>query len=220
MNNTKILITGANGFVGKNLTAHLKQLGFENLYLYDRQSTMEELSLYCSDCEFVFHLAGVNRPLDKKEFYEGNTDFSATLIEALKAKGNHCPILVSSSIQAELDNDYGKSKKLGEDLFFSNQDNKAFVFRLYGVFGKWSKPNYNTVVATFMYNVIHDIPVSISDENHLLTLCYIDDVVEEIIACIKGNAFQVADHYGVKKVYEISLGELKERIESFPLSRK
>ncbi|MEG1783134.1 MAG: NAD-dependent epimerase/dehydratase family protein, partial [Oscillospiraceae bacterium] len=181
MNNTKILITGANGFVGKNLTAHLKQLGFENLYLYDRQSTMEELSLYCSDCEFVFHLAGVNRPLDKKEFYEGNTDFSATLIEALKAKGNHCPILVSSSIQAELDNDYGKSKKLGEDLFFSNQDNKAFVFRLYGVFGKWSKPNYNTVVATFMYNVIHDIPVSISDENHLLTLCYIDDVVEKFV---------------------------------------
>ena len=220
MNNTKILITGANGFVGKNLTAHLKQNGFENLYLYDKDSTQEDLACYCADCDFVFHLAGVNRPLDPKEFYTGNTDFSAVLIDTLKAKGNHCPIVVSSSIQAQLDNDYGKSKKLGEDLFFENQHNKAFVFRLYGVFGKWSKPNYNTVVATFMHNVVHDLPVNISDENHLLTLCYIDDVVEKFVSVMENREELQTGFYYIDTLHNITLGQLYKLICQFKSSRE
>ena len=116
MTSKKILITGATGFIGKNLTATLLQKGYTNLYLYDRESTQAQLEEYCSDADFVFHLAGVNRPQDTKEFYEGNTDFSATLLKTLKEKGNTAPVVVSSSIQALLDNDYGKSNKMGEDL--------------------------------------------------------------------------------------------------------
>ena len=177
MKDKKILITGATGFIGKNLTATLLQAGYTNLYLYDRENTLSQLEQYCTDADFVFHLAGVNRPVDVKEFYEGNTDFSATLLKTLKEKGNKAPVVVSSSIQAQLDNDYGKSKKMGEELFMANGHNPAFIVRLYGVFGKWSRPNYNTVVATFMHNVAHGLPLQINDPDKELTLCYIDDVI-------------------------------------------
>ncbi len=220
MENKKILITGANGFIGKNLTVHLKQAGYTNLYLYDRDSTQRDLERYCADCDFVFHLAGVNRPLDPQEFYSGNTDFSALLIDALKKRGNHCPVVVSSSIQAQLDNDYGKSKKMGEDLFLNNENNKAFIFRLYGVFGKWSKPNYNTVVATFMYNVIHDLPVTISDENHMLTLCYIDDVLAKFVSLMENSDKHRTGFYHIDTLHNITLGELYNTICRFKESRE
>ena len=184
----KILVTGAKGFVGRNLCAALQNVadgkdrsrGLDSdieIMPFDIDTDPALLDKYCKDADFVFNLAGVNRPVDVKEFYEGNTDFSKNLLDTLAAKGNKAPIVVSSSIQALLDNDYGKSKKMGEDLFLENGNNPAFIARLYGVFGKWSRPNYNTVVATFMYNVAHGLPLQINDPDKELTLCYIDDVI-------------------------------------------
>lgn len=220
MKNKKILITGAGGFIGKNLATHLKQSGFENLYLYDKDSDPRLLDKRCAECDFVFHLAGVNRPQSTEEFYSGNADFSALLIEKLKNRNNHCPIVISSSIQAQLDNDYGKSKKMGEDLFLNNSNNKAFIFRLYGVFGKWSKPNYNTVVATFMHNVIHGLPVTISDENHLLTLCYIDDVISKFMYMMENRDSCETGFYHIDTLHNITLGELYKLICLFKESRE
>ncbi len=220
MKNKKILITGSNGFIGKNLTANLIQNGYTNLYLYDRNSSNEELNEFCKDAEFVFHLAGINRPKDASEFYEGNTDFSKILIDTLKKHNNKSSIIISSSIQAELENDYGKSKKLGEDLFLENENNKAIIFRLYGVFGKWSKPNYNTVVATFMHNVVNDLEVSISDENYQLTLCYIDDIIEKFISILENeNNFQKG-FCEIDTLHNITLGNLHKTIVKFNESRK
>ncbi|MEG3029565.1 MAG: NAD-dependent epimerase/dehydratase family protein [Oscillospiraceae bacterium] len=219
MNSKKILITGAKGFVGKNLTAHLLQLGYTNLYLYDRDSTPQELDSFCTDCEFVFHLAGVNRPVDNKEFYSGNTDFSKTLLDTLKSHNNRSPIVVSSSVQALLDNDYGKSKKLGEDLFLQNPLNPAFIFRLYGVFGKWSKPNYNTVVATFCYNAAHNLPLQVNDASYQLTLCYIDDVVSKFIYMMENSAGYKTDFYEIDTLHSITLGQLAATLTAFADNR-
>ena len=217
--NKKILITGAGGFVGKNLTATLLQKGYTDLYLYDRDSTESELERYCADCDFVFHLAGVNRPVDTKEFYEGNTDFSAKLLETLKKAGNCCPVIVSSSIQALLDNDYGKSKKMGEDLFLANGFNPAYIVRLYGVFGKWSRPNYNTVVATFCHNVAHGLPLQINDPDRELTLCYIDDVVAKFVDIMENTADYKEGFFEIDTLHKITLGRLAKTIESFGRNR-
>ena len=220
MKDKKILITGAKGFIGKNLTLHLRQAGYTQLYLYDVDSTLDELDKYCADCDFVFHLAGVNRPTDPADFYKGNTDFSALLLDTLKKHDNHAPIVVSSSTQAALDNDYGKSKKRGEDLFLENTDNKAFIYRLYGVFGKWRRPNYNTVVATFMHNVIRDLPVYIRDESRSLTLCYIDDVLAAFTACLEESENLQTGFYSIDTLHTTTLGELYKMICSFNESRK
>ncbi len=219
MKNKKILITGAGGFVGKNLTVTLLQKGYTNLYLYDRSNTQEDLEKFCSDCDFVFHLAGVNRPVDNKEFYTGNTDFSKTLLDTLKAKNNNCGIIVSSSVQALLDNDYGKSKKMGEDLFLSNSFNPSYIVRLYGVFGKWSKPNYNTVVATFCHNVAHGLPLQINDPNYELTLCYIDDVVSKFIDIFENQSDYKQGFFEIDTLHKITLGRLAKTIESFGKNR-
>ncbi len=220
MKDKKILITGSNGFIGKNLTANLIQNGYNNLYLYDRHSTNEDLDNYCKDADFVFHLAGINRPKDTKEFYEGNTDFSKTLIDTLKKYNNKSPIIISSSIQAQLENDYGKSKKQGEDLFLENEENKAIIFRLYGVFGKWSKPNYNTVVATFMHNIVNNLEVSISDENYELTLCYIDDIIEKFLFILENETDYQTGFYEIDTLHKITLGNLYKAISKFNQSRK
>ncbi|MBQ3393883.1 MAG: NAD-dependent epimerase/dehydratase family protein [Oscillospiraceae bacterium] len=220
MKNGKILITGAKGFIGKNLTVSLLRKGYTDLLLYDVDSTPEDLDRYCRDCDFVFHLAGVNRPQKTEEFYEGNTDFSARLISMLEKHENHCPVVVSSSIQAELDNDYGKSKKRGEELFANSINNPAYIFRLYGVFGKWSRPNYNTVVATFMHNVIHDLPVTISDREKVLTLCHIDDVVAKFISMMENSDDYGTGYYHIDTLHNISLGELYDLICSFKKSRE
>jgi UDP-2-acetamido-2,6-beta-L-arabino-hexul-4-ose reductase len=178
------------------------------------------LEKYCADCEFVFHLAGVNRPKDPGEFYSGNLDFSSLLLNLLRKNNNSCPILVSSSVQAELDNDYGKSKKMAEELFLQNIENPALIFRLYGVFGKWSRPSYNTVVATFMYNVIHDLPVKISDPNKELTLCYIDDVIEKFVSVLEDRDDFSSGFYQVDTLHKITLGQLYDLIVKFNDSRK
>ncbi len=220
MTNKNILITGATGFIGKNLTATLLQKGYTNLYLYDRENTQEDLENFCEKADFVFHLAGVNRPVDTKEFYEGNTDFSKTLLDTLAAKGNTAPVVVSSSIQALLDNDYGKSKKMGEELFMANGHNPAFIVRLYGVFGKWSRPNYNTVVATFMHNVTHGLPLQINDPDYELTLCYIDDVIEKFIDILENTADYKPGFFEIDTLHRITLGKLAEKITNFAKNRE
>lgn len=219
MNNKKILITGANGFIGKNLTAHLLQSGYTNLYLYDKISTEQDLNRFCLDCDFVFHLAGVNRPTDTKDFYEGNTDFSKVLLDTLEKNNNHCPVVVTSSVQAALQNDYGKSKKLGEDLFFRSEHNPAIIFRLYGVFGKWSKPNYNTVVATFCYNAAHGLPLQVNDPSYELTLCYIDDILAEFTCILENPEEFETGFYQIGTLHQTTLGNLAKTISGFAQNR-
>ena len=230
----KILITGSMGFVGRNLVETLKAIKDEKnkifslssdlkIYKYDIRNTKEELKAYCMDCDFVVHLAGVNRPQNPSEFYEGNKGFTETLCSYLKAANNTCPILISSSIQAERDNDYGKSKKEGEDAllaFGKENGNPVYIYRFANLFGKWCRPNYNSVTATWCYNIARGLDIQINDPSVTLPLCYIDDVVEEIINCICGHPYIIDEkHYGVEKVYECTLGELAEKIKSFKESR-
>ena len=202
----KVLVTGAKGFVGKNLCAQLKNikdgkarcyggLTIEAVYEYDVDSTPEELDAYCRDCDFVFNLAGVNRPKEQSEFMEGNFGFASTLLDMLKKHGNTCPVMLSSSIQATLagrfgTSEYGKSKKAGEELFFAYSQEtgaKVLVYRFPNLYGKWCRPNYNSAVATFCHNIAHDLPIQVNDPNVELELLYIDDLVEEMIDALQGK---------------------------------
>lgn len=201
-----ILITGAAGFVGKNLTAALEAvrdgkdrthpgLSIEKLYLYDIDSPRELLEEACEKVDFVFNLAGVNRPKSQEEFMQGNFGFASTLLDTLKKHHNTCPVMLSSSIQATLmgryaGGEYGKSKKAGEELFFSyaaETGAKVLVYRFPNLFGKWCRPNYNSAVATFCYNYAHDLPIQVSDPAVELELLYIDDLVEEMMAALEGK---------------------------------
>lgn len=214
----KILITGANGFVGKNLVSNLSLNKEIIMYRYDRSSTIEDLDKYTKDCDFVFHLAGVNRPENPSEFMEGNYKLTNDLLDSLKKNNNKCPIMLSSSIQAELDNDYGKSKKAGEDLIFryGKENNiKTYVFRLPNLFGKWCKPNYNSVIATWCYNIANDIEITVNDESKTLTLAYIDDVCNELIKCLDDSASKKEDFYYIPITYTKTLGEISSLIKSF-----
>lgn len=229
-----ILVTGAKGFVGKNIVSTLKNIRdgkdktrdfiIDEIYEYDITSTKEELKQYTKDCHFVVHLAGVNRPTKPEEFYEGNAGFTETLCNYLKENGNKCPILISSSIQASRDNDYGKSKKEGEELllqFGKENGNQIYIYRFANLFGKWCRPNYNSVVATWCYNIAHDLPIQVNDRNAIIPLCYIDDVVDEIISCMKGRPFVIdCPYYGVESIYEVSLGKLEETLYQFKNSRR
>ncbi|MBQ9298577.1 MAG: capsular polysaccharide biosynthesis protein CapF [Clostridia bacterium] len=219
----KILVTGAKGFVGKNLIAELKNREYNEIYECDRETTDEELNAYVKDCEFVFHLAGVNRPEKEEEFMEGNFGFTSKLLEKLKENNNKAPILVTSSIQAELDNPYGRSKKAGEDLMFEYEKEtgaKAIVYRLPNVFGKWCRPNYNSAVATFCNNIANDLPIKVNDPNVVMNLVYIDDVVEEFIAALNGNYNKEGQFCKIRIVHTIKLGEIVDLIYSFKNSRK
>ena len=219
----RILITGANGFVGKNLVAELKNRGYENLYLYDRENTKADLEKWTKDCEFVFHLAGVNRPENEEEFMEGNADLTSQLIELLEKNGNQAPIMISSSIQSEKDNPYGKSKKAGEDylLEYSQRNNiPVYIYRFSNLYGKWSRPNYNTVIATFCHNMARDIPIQVNDPSVEITFQYIDDVVNELINCLEGNPTKSGQFYDVPEKDIRTLGEVAELIESFKESRQ
>lgn len=214
----KVLVTGANGFVGKNLISNLSLNKEIIIYKYDKNSAVNELDEYTKDCDFVFHLAGVNRPQNPQEFMDGNFGFTSVLLEKLKKYNNKCPIMISSSIQAELDNDYGKSKKAGEDLIFdyANENNvKAYVFRFSNIFGKWCKPNYNSVIATWCYNIANNMEIQVNDSSKELTLCYIDDVCDELIACLSDNAHKDGDFYYVPTIYKKTLGEISSLIKSF-----
>lgn len=219
----KILVTGANGFVGKNLIAELINRGYNDIYAFDIDSDKELLNDYSKDCDFVFHLAGVNRPKDDKEFMLGNFGFTSELLQTLKNNNNMAPVLITSSIQAEKNNPYGISKKAGEDLLFDygrETDTKVFVYRLPNLFGKWSRPNYNTVVATYCYNISRGMEIQINDPEAVITLCYIDDVVDEFIRALKGNPTAMGEYCCVPTTHQIMLGELAEKIISFKESRK
>lgn len=201
----KILVTGAKGFVGKNLVCNLynikdgknrtRQLQIEDIFEYDIDSTLEELDIYCKECDFIFNLAGVNRPKNQSEFMEGNYGFAFTLLDTLKKHHNNCPVMLASSIQATLmgrygTSDYGKSKLAGEELFFDYGDEtgaKVLVYRFPNLFGKWCRPNYNSAVATFCNNIANDLEITVSDRNTELELLYIDDLVEEMLDALEGK---------------------------------
>ena len=201
----KILVTGAKGFVGRNLCAQLNNikegkarwygdLQIETVYEYDLDSTPEQLEEWCKDCDFVFNLAGVNRPQDPKEFMEGNFGFATTLLNTLKKYKNNCPVMISSSIQATLagrfgTSEYGKSKKAGEELMFEygkETGAQVLVYRFPNLFGKWCRPNYNSAIATFCNNIANDLPIQVNDRSVAMELLYIDDLVDEMVGALTG----------------------------------
>ena len=202
----RILVTGAKGFVGKNLCAQLNNikdgkdkthpgLTIEAVYEYDIDNTIDELDGFCRDCDFVFNLAGVNRPQDQDEFMQGNFGFASTLLDTLRKHGNRCPVMLSSSQQASLtgrfgNSEYGRSKKAGEELFFEYSKEtgaSVMVYRFPNLFGKWCRPNYNSAVATFCNAVANDLPYTVNDPSVELELLYIDDLVDEMLACLEGR---------------------------------
>jgi len=240
-----ILITGAKGFVGKNLTEALKSirdgkdkthpsLTIDEIYCYDIDSTPEELDVYCQKADFVFNLAGVNRPQNASEFMEGNFGFASTLLNTLKKYGNKAPVMISSSIQAtcigRYDSDYGRSKKAGEELVFDYGCEcgvRVYVYRFPNLFGKWCRPNYNSAVATFCNNIANDLPITVNDPAVQLELLYIDDLVDEMIACLEGREHR-CEFDGIKTVlvedgrycaapitHRVTLGEIVSLLESF-----
>ena len=221
--NTPILITGAGGFIGKNLVATLKTAGYTDLMLFERDDTPETLADYAAKAGFVFHLAGINRPKDPSEFYAGNAGLTETLLSLLDKAGNKAPVLVTSSTQAALDNDYGKSKAQAEQAIFAHGQTTGapvYVFRLPGVFGKWCRPNYNSVVATFCHNSANGLPLSVRDPEYRLPLVYIDDVVASFVAALDGNCTREGDYCVVPVVHETTLGHLAETIEGFARNRE
>ena len=223
--NSPILITGAGGFVGKNLVATLRTAGYTDLMLFEKDDTPETLADYCRRAAFVVHLAGINRPTDPSEFYTGNAGLTDTLLANLEATGNTAPVLVTSSTQAELDNDYGKSKRQAEEAIFAHRRRTGatvYVFRMPGVFGKWCRPNYNSVVATFCHNVAHGLPIQVRDSAFSLPLVYIDDVVACILAAFDGDVMMDRSATPIchmHPIHEITLGRLAELIQGFAAGR-
>ena len=213
----KILVTGSNGFFGRNLVENLKnirdgkdrthpELKIDEIYEYDINNTEAELDKFCSACDFVFNLAGVNRPKDQSEFMQGNFGFASTLLEALKRHHNACPVMLSSSIQASLigryDSEYGRSKRAGEDIFFNYAEEtgaKVLVYRFPNMFGKWCRPNYNSAVATFCHNIANDLPIQINDRSTELELVYIDDLVDEMICALESKQHR-CDYDGLTSI--------------------
>lgn len=220
----KVLVTGANGFIGKNLITELYKREDTEVFSFDLETPAELLEEYCRDCDFVYNLAGVNRPENVEEFMEGNFGFASTLVETLKKHGNICPVMNSSSIQAALENPYGKSKKAGEDMMFSyGQETGApvYIYRFPNVFGKWCRPNYNSAVATFCYNIAHGLPIQVNDRSTVMHLVYIDDVVEELLQALDRHPHVDAGGYCyVPTEHEITLGEIVNLLYSFRESRR
>lgn len=241
----KILITGAKGFVGKNLVASLEAVrdgkdrihkirGLENpgdlvLYTYDIDSAPEELEAYCKDADFVFNLAGVNRPKNQEDFMKGNFGFASTLLDTLKKYGNKAPVMLSSSIQASLEgrfagSEYGKSKLAGEELFkkYSREnDVKVLIYRFPNLFGKWCRPNYNSAVATFCNNIANDLPIQVNDRKTELELLYIDDLVEEMFLALNGEEHRDEEgHCFCPLTYKATLGRIVDLLHEFKESRE
>ncbi len=241
----KILVTGAHGFVGKNLCERLRairdgkdrtrpSLVIEEISEYDLDTESSLLDGFCADCDFVFHLAGVNRPQNPEEFMQGNFGFASTLLNALKKHNNTCPVMVSSSIQAtcigRYDSDYGRSKKAGEELIFAYGEEtgaKVLVYRFPNLFGKWSRPNYNSAVATFCHNMANDLPITVSDRAVQLELLYIDDLVSEMLDALEGREHRCTFD-GIETVFcengrfcaapgshKVTLGEIVDLLEGF-----
>jgi UDP-2-acetamido-2,6-beta-L-arabino-hexul-4-ose reductase len=219
-----ILITGANGFIGKNLIADLKRYEEHKLFKYDINNTLEELTEFIKQSDFIIHLAGVNRPKDDSEFNTGNKGLTEKIINVMKDNNINIPLLITSSIQADKDNAYGLSKKAAEEVVFSwakETNNKAYVFRLPNVFGKWCRPNYNSVVATFMHNIANNLPIQINDENHELNLVYIDDIITEFKLAFEENPHINEQGYAyVPITYKIKLSQLADTVYSFKKIRE
>ena len=242
----KILVTGAKGFVGKNLCVALKNLkdgkdktrpalSIEEIFEYDIDSNPTDLETYCEQANFVFNLAGVNRPQNQGEFMQGNFGFASTLLDTLKKHKNKCPVMLSSSIQATLigryaDGEYGKSKKAGEELFFdyeSNGGGTVCVYRFPNLFGKWCRPNYNSAVATFCNNIANDLPITVNDRAIELELLYIDDLVTEMLDLLEGKghrcdydgltpvANEKGRYYYVPITHKVTLGEIVDLLHKF-----
>lgn len=221
-NNTarKVLVTGANGFLGKNLVSQLKIKNYEVL-TFDKDDSVNSLEKYCKQSDVVIHLAGSNRPIDTKEYYEVNAELTGTICKLLEKYNNTAPIIFSSSIQAELDNDYGKSKKQAEDSILNHSKSvgsKAYIFRFKNLYGKWSRPNYNSVVATWCHNVSRNLNIKIDDEKKSIELCYVDDAVDAIISKIDSS--DETGIYSVEQTDTIHLGELRDMLLSFRDTRE
>ncbi len=219
-----ILITGARGFMGKNLRSALtgRYGDAHRLMLLDMPHTEEELLTAAAEADFVFHLAGVNRPTDPADFQKGNADFTRQLLTLLKERGKRPPVLLSSSIQAALENPYGQSKLSAEQAVadYGRETGAAvYLYRLPNVFGKWSRPNYNSAVATFCHNVARGLPITVNDPSVTLRLVYIDDVVEEFLRAMEGQPHRGGEWCAVQPVHEVNLGHMAELIQSFPALR-
>ena len=247
----KILVTGAKGFVGRNLCAQLRNIQdgkakcygavvVESVYEYDIDSTAAELEAYCQDCDFVFNLAGVNRPKTQEEFMQGNFGFASLLLDTLRKYHNTCPVMISSSVQATLagrfgNSEYGRSKKAGEELMFSYAEEtgaKVLVYRFPNLFGKWCRPNYNSAIATFCHNIAHDLPIQVNDRSVEMELLYIDDLVDEMIGALRGEEHR-CEFDGVDTVptvdgrycycpvtHKVTLGEIVDMIYAFAAQPK
>lgn len=238
----KVLVTGAKGFVGTNLCASLKNIRDNKdrreryqallpleVYEYDRDSNPEELDAWCANCDFVFNLAGVNRPKDQSEFMEGNFGFASTLLETLERHGNKCPVMLASSIQASLQgryagSEYGKSKLAGERLFWDYAERtgaKVLIYRFPNLYGKWCRPNYNSAVATFCYNIAHDLPITVNNPATELDLLYIDDLVAEMLEALLGNENRRSDGFcEALPTDHVTLGEIVSLLEEFKVARE
>jgi UDP-2-acetamido-2,6-beta-L-arabino-hexul-4-ose reductase len=216
----KILITGSNGFIAKNLIEHLKIDEDIQLYLYSKNDSIDILKAYVKEVDFIYHLAGVNRPKNIQEFYKGNSGLTKTIIDILVDNNKNTSILLSSSTQSDLDNDYGKSKKEAEELLltYTKQTNaNIYIYNLPNVFGKWSKPNYNSVIATWCYNISRDIDIQINDENTKINLVYIDDVVNSFVDNLKNTNSSI--FIKVEPIYEKKLKEIKDLLIEFKNNR-
>lgn len=220
----KVLVTGAKGFIGQNLIVELEKREDIEVLTFDIDTPSELLEDYCRDCGFVYNLAGVNRPEHVEEFMEGNFGFATTLVETLKKYHNTCPVMDSSSIQAALDNPYGRSKKAGEDMLLAygrEAGVKIYVYRFPNVFGKWCRPNYNSAVATFCHNIANGLPIRVNDRSTMMHLVYIDDVVEELLQALDGHPHMDPEGYCfVPTVHEATLGEIADLLYSFQESRQ
>lgn len=214
----KILITGALGFIGKNLATELSNRGGYEILPFDLDTPEAQLAVDCRDCDFVFHLAGVNRPENVEEFMTGNRDFTEKLLDALKAAKNTCPVMLASSIQAAQDNPYGRSKKAGEQVlrdYAEKTGAKVYIYRFPNVFGKWSRPNYNSAIATFCYNIACGLPITVNDPSVNMHLVYIDDLVESLIDLTHGRVTLQDDIAVVPVEHERLLGDIADTIKSF-----
>lgn len=218
----KILVTGSKGFIGKNLVARLSYLGYTPLS-FDLGQSEEELAFFVKESDFIVHLAGINRPLTTEEFYDGNVNFTKKLLDLVEAEGRKTPLLFSSSTQAEKDNDYGKSKRMAEEQireFSLRNKSDAYIYRFYNVYGKWCRPSYNSVIATWCYNISHDIPIEINEAAPPIDFVYIDDVVDNIISCIEGKVSPTFDIIYAEPHDKRTLKNIAELLYSFKNGRK